>query len=210
MVVEVPASGDTIIVRMPQFNPGYLGIESRIVVRGEGSVTLTPPPGVRVNGTADLALTVTKNRAATVLMEDPKNYFAIQNTIDTDSDTDTGMVYVNRGDRTAWDYTATNFTASASTYYDLDLSSIVGAQQALVHFRCQYQCTTVIKVFVLRTPDGANTSRNATLARCLVANRIDDKGDMWAQTNSTGHLEYRRDPEMGTVNLIVRGWFENV
>lgn len=214
LIVEAPSSGDTIIVRMPAFSPGRLGIESRIAVRGSGSVSLAPPPGFKVNGVTDLALTVTSTRAATVMMEDKGNYFAIQNTLDTDTDTDTKQVYVDRGGVVAagaggagFDFVIGDFTKSSSTYYAQDWSSVTGAAEQLVHFRAQIQGSTSGRLLVLRHPRGTNSYITAYTQNLIGANLMEGSG--WVLTNSTGHVEYRVDPNITACNIIIRGWMED-
>jgi hypothetical protein len=117
-----------------------------------------------------------------------------------------GGTYVNRGDPSSVDYSSGSFTKDG-TWYDLDLSSIVGAQRVLVHMRVVLSNDTVEEYLSIRE-NGNSNSIASFVGRATVADKDCEFADAWVMTDSSGVVEYAAS-NGGTwnkMNVSVRGW----
>lgn len=121
-----------------------------------------------------------------------------------DAGADGTFNYIDRGNLAAEDFTEASLTEDGS-WYDLDLSSIVGAGIRLVLLKIIIQNTAAEKPCYFRTKGytgGANVSNFYSQA----ANAI-SASDRWVLTDSSGFIQYYFDASTWTsINITVRGW----
>lgn len=114
--------------------------------------------------------------------------------------------YTDHGDVAAYDKTLGDFVCN-STWYELDLSGIVGAANRLVLISLQIEADSPGKEFGLRT-NGYSNNFNRTILRTQVADVL-FRGDVWVYTDASGKLQYIAvTANWTTINLAVRGWVE--
>lgn len=116
-----------------------------------------------------------------------------------------GYEYVDRGDPAAADWGAGDLTRD-DTWRDLDLSSVVTDSDAeIVHFQVLVLASAANKIFWLRT-NGNSNEINVTKVRTQVANQRVD-ADAFVVPDGDLKIEYRCPSTIGTMSLVVRGWF---
>ena len=113
-------------------------------------------------------------------------------------------------DPVSYDWYKTSLAAIgdvASTWYDLDLSSIVGAKKMLVNVRILIRDGAASSVFLLRT-NGQTNIKNRGGAYTQVAN-INLENTFLIETDSAGKIEFYADPKPSdwtVLRVFIRGY----
>jgi len=116
------------------------------------------------------------------------------------------LLWHDRGDIAAFDYTQATITLNGG-WYELDLSGIVGSQACLVLLILEINSHAANDYVQFKTFGNSNT-KNTSLQRFQVATEYDAR-DIWIYTNAAGKVEHFGDIEVGAnYTLTVRGWYE--
>lgn len=113
--------------------------------------------------------------------------------------------YVYRGDPSFWDFT--DFTlVRDGAWHELDLSGIVPAGAAAVHFRFQCVSPSVGPLILFRRV-GQVKDFNEDFFKCYVAGIVTTRSCTVA-LDSNRHIEYKiASVEIAGTGLVVRGWW---
>lgn len=114
-----------------------------------------------------------------------------------------GGIYVDRGDPTGFDITQATLTMD-SAWHDLNLSSIVGSNAALVHLRVVVSDNTIGSRIRFRENGNSNVY-NVSTARAQAVNNANDD-DIWVVCDSSGIIEYESTAGITSIVITVAGW----
>jgi len=112
--------------------------------------------------------------------------------------------WVDRGDPSAYDFTAGDFTQD-NNWYDLDLSSIVPAGAVAVLLRVGMQDATTDTQVSFRKNGNSNVY-NAGVFKTVEAN-IDISGELMVFCDTNRVIEYRVSQSLTALNVLVMGWY---
>jgi hypothetical protein len=114
-------------------------------------------------------------------------------------------VYVNRGDVAAADFAVGNFTCDG-TWRDLNLSSIVGAAQVLVHLRVGISDADAYTYAYFRKKGFANA---INIAQARVQNwAVGYLAQVWVETDANGVIQYLVNTTPDALGVTVLGWMK--
>jgi len=116
-----------------------------------------------------------------------------------------GMQYVDRGDVAAYDFAMGDLTIDGN-WYDLDLSSIIPANVALVLLYVDCQENSGYKYYQLRTKGYLN-GINIEYRRSIAANKNEFQ-TLLLVPDSNRFIEYMIESATWSLfNIVIRGWF---
>jgi hypothetical protein len=117
-----------------------------------------------------------------------------------------GMMFVERGDPAAEDFTAANFTADGA-WHDLDLSAIVPAGAVAVLLAGVFTHVTAGKAFLVRKHGNVNTKAVAAAESVVAGGEF--RTLLLVSCSAARHIDYYADnAAWGTLNITVAGWFK--
>lgn len=121
------------------------------------------------------------------------------------------MIYVDRGDPAAPDFTKPGFTIDGA-WHDLDLSGIVPAAGAnmLVHLSLDVMPGTIGKYIRLREKGNSNSYNIGGLAG-IYGHRDYLRSDVWVKMDANRVIQYQVESvplDWDSMEVTVRGWME--
>lgn len=126
-------------------------------------------------------------------------------TLNADGSMKSGLVFVDRGNRTSWDYRLVNLTTNGA-WHLLDISGIVPTEARAVLLRVRLEDNAANSYFSFRT--FANTGTHNTSAIYTQVANIPVNGDLVCPIDSDGKLGYQAKNVVWTsIDILVKGWW---